>query len=103
MAHGPLVYKTFSVFIPVTVKMYCWILFFFLKQMSTVIYIIIFQMDEDSNDPTKKSFIATQGCLPGTVIDFWRMVWQENTRVIVMTTKEVERGKVKVRSSASFG
>ncbi|XP_022339757.2 tyrosine-protein phosphatase non-receptor type 11-like isoform X2 [Crassostrea virginica] len=52
-------------------------------------------MDEDSNDPTKKSFIATQGCLPGTVIDFWRMVWQENTRVIVMTTKEVERGKVK--------
>ena len=60
-------------------------------------------MDEDSNDPTKKSFIATQGCLPGTVIDFWRMVWQENTRVIVMTTKEVERGKVKVQSSASFG
>jgi hypothetical protein len=22
------------------------------------------------------------------------MVWQENTRVIVMTTKEIERGKV---------
>jgi tyrosine-protein phosphatase non-receptor type 11 len=26
--------------------------------------------------------------------DFWDMVWQENTRVIVMTTKEIERGKV---------
>ncbi|XP_052714070.1 tyrosine-protein phosphatase non-receptor type 11-like isoform X3 [Crassostrea angulata] len=53
-------------------------------------------MDEDSSaDPNKKSFIATQGCLPGTLADFWRMIWQENTRVIVMTTKEVERGKVK--------
>lgn len=52
-------------------------------------------MDEDSSaDPNKKSFIATQGCLPGTLADFWRMIWQENTRVIVMTTKEVERGKV---------
>ncbi|XP_048777543.1 tyrosine-protein phosphatase non-receptor type 11-like isoform X1 [Ostrea edulis] len=52
-------------------------------------------MDEDSAEPNKKSFIATQGCLPGTVSDFWRMIWQENTSVIVMTTKEVERGKVK--------
>lgn len=43
----------------------------------------------------KKSYIATQGCLQNTVNDFWRMVFQENSRVIVMTTKEVERGKVK--------
>lgn len=41
-----------------------------------------------------KSYIATQGCLPSTVDDLWRMVWQENVRVIVMTTKEIERGKV---------
>lgn len=44
----------------------------------------------------KKSYIATQGCLPSTTPDFWHMVWQENTRVIVMTTKEIERGKVSV-------
>uniref|UniRef100_A0A1I7WRS0 protein-tyrosine-phosphatase n=1 Tax=Heterorhabditis bacteriophora TaxID=37862 RepID=A0A1I7WRS0_HETBA len=38
-----------------------------------------------------REYISTQGCLPHTVIDFWRMVWQENSRVIVMTTKELER------------
>lgn len=42
-----------------------------------------------------KSYIATQGCLPSTVADLWTMVWQENVRVIVMTTKEIERGKNK--------
>lgn len=41
-----------------------------------------------------KTYIATQGCLPNTITDFWNMIWQENTRVIVMTTKEYERGKV---------
>lgn len=41
-----------------------------------------------------KCYIATQGCLPNTIADFWHMVYQENTRVIVMTTKEIERGKV---------
>lgn len=30
-----------------------------------------------------------------TVQDFWQMVWQENSRLIVMVTKEVERGRVK--------
>ncbi|EFP07632.1 hypothetical protein GCK72_006152 [Caenorhabditis remanei] len=39
----------------------------------------------------EKSFIATQGCLDTTIADFWRMVWQENSRVIVMPTMENER------------
>ncbi|XP_061772585.1 tyrosine-protein phosphatase non-receptor type 6-like [Nerophis ophidion] len=42
-----------------------------------------------------KVYIATQGCLATTVNDFWQMVWQENTRVIVMTTREVEKGRNK--------
>lgn len=52
-------------------------------------------MHEDGRYVVKgKVFIATQGCLQNTVIDFWKMVYQENTHVIVMTTKEVERGRV---------
>uniref|UniRef100_A0A669BPC3 protein-tyrosine-phosphatase n=1 Tax=Oreochromis niloticus TaxID=8128 RepID=A0A669BPC3_ORENI len=42
-----------------------------------------------------KVFIATQGCLQNTVVDFWKMVYQENSHVIVMTTKEMERGRNK--------
>uniref|UniRef100_A0AAQ5X1Y5 protein-tyrosine-phosphatase n=1 Tax=Amphiprion ocellaris TaxID=80972 RepID=A0AAQ5X1Y5_AMPOC len=43
----------------------------------------------------RKVYIATQGCLATTVNDFWQMVWQENTSVIVMTTREVEKGRNK--------
>ncbi|XP_052225139.1 tyrosine-protein phosphatase non-receptor type 11-like [Dreissena polymorpha] len=50
---------------------------------------------EDDNIEPKKSYLATQGCLQNTIVDMWRMIWQENCRVIVMTTKEVERGKIK--------
>ncbi|GBP07457.1 Tyrosine-protein phosphatase corkscrew [Eumeta japonica] len=42
-----------------------------------------------------KTYIATQGCLPNTVHQFWSMIWQEDVRIIIMTTKEVERGKIK--------
>ncbi|PNF27585.1 Tyrosine-protein phosphatase non-receptor type 11 [Cryptotermes secundus] len=51
--------------------------------------------EELFQDGHPKYYIATQGCLPSTMSDFWDMVWQENTRVIVMTTKEIERGKNK--------
>lgn len=43
----------------------------------------------------RKVYIATQGCLATTVNDFWQMVWQEKTHVIVMTTREVEKGRNK--------
>lgn len=47
----------------------------------------------DIND--QKMYIACQGCLATTVNDFWQMVWQEESRVIVMTTREVEKGRNK--------
>ncbi|CAJ0917595.1 unnamed protein product [Ranitomeya imitator] len=42
-----------------------------------------------------KFYIATQGPLPETVADFWSMVWQESSSVIVMLTALEEQNKVK--------
>jgi protein tyrosine phosphatase len=44
-----------------------------------------------------RAFIATQGPLANTIIDFYRMVWQERVPVIVMITRLFEKNKVKER------
>ena len=39
--------------------------------------------------------LSQQGPLPNTTADFWKMVWQEGSEVIVMTTSLFENGRKK--------
>ncbi|CAF0852665.1 unnamed protein product [Rotaria sordida] len=41
------------------------------------------------------AFIATQGPLANTIIDFYRMIWQEHVPVIIMITRLFEKNKAK--------
>ncbi|XP_033636369.1 receptor-type tyrosine-protein phosphatase alpha-like [Asterias rubens] len=42
-----------------------------------------------------KKFIAAQGPREDTVIDFWRMIWEQNCSTVIMLTKCLENGREK--------
>ncbi|XP_074873288.1 tyrosine-protein phosphatase non-receptor type 12 isoform X2 [Carettochelys insculpta] len=42
-----------------------------------------------------KAYVATQGPLANTVVDFWRMIWEYNIAIIVMACREFEMGRKK--------
>ncbi|KAL5333589.1 hypothetical protein BJX70DRAFT_392068 [Aspergillus crustosus] len=51
-------------------------------------------------------YIATQAPVPDTFVDFWRVVWEQDVRLIVSLTAETERGQVKCHpywKSGSYG
>uniref|UniRef100_A0A8C6PJ56 Receptor-type tyrosine-protein phosphatase F n=1 Tax=Nothobranchius furzeri TaxID=105023 RepID=A0A8C6PJ56_NOTFU len=43
----------------------------------------------------QNAYIATQGPLPETLCDFWRMVWEQRTCTIVMMTHLEEKSRIK--------
>ncbi|XP_064386406.1 uncharacterized protein LOC135334956 isoform X2 [Halichondria panicea] len=57
----------------------------------------------------RNKFIASQGPLPNTLMDFWRMMWQERPPIIVMLTNVMEKNKIKCQQywpdsgSVSYG
>ncbi|CAH8602694.1 unnamed protein product [Heterobilharzia americana] len=52
----------------------------------------------------QNAYIATQGPLPHTISDFWRMVWEQRSAMIVSMTRLEEKARVKLnfRTSANL-
>lgn len=67
---------------------------------SIVLYIYAICIDRTFSNMTynnnnRKIFYLFLGPLPKTSQDFWRMIWEQHCLVVVMTTRVMERGRVK--------
>lgn len=48
---------------------------------------------QTDHDPRNPAYISTQGPLPQTTADFWQLVWEQGSVVIVMLTRLTEEGR----------
>eukprot|EP00003_Mantamonas_plastica_P023702 TRINITY_DN4307_c0_g2_i1.p1 TRINITY_DN4307_c0_g2~~TRINITY_DN4307_c0_g2_i1.p1 ORF type:complete len:151 (+),score=36.76 TRINITY_DN4307_c0_g2_i1:413-865(+) len=71
---------------------------------------VTLEVDEDDTEPdadyinanyingeipgTTREYISTQGPVDASTVDFWKMVWQQKSKVIAMLTRFVEDNKV---------
>jgi receptor-type tyrosine-protein phosphatase N len=55
-------------------------------------YCVIPNSTQTDHDPRNPAYIATQGPLPHTAPDFWQMVWEQGSVVMVMLTRLTENG-----------
>jgi len=46
-------------------------------------------------DRAHRQYILTQGPLPNTTGHFWLMVWEQNSRAVLMLNKIIEKNQVK--------
>ena len=51
----------------------------------------------------QNDYIATQGPLPETMGDFWRMVWEQRTATVVMMTRLEEKSRVGCAAGPCWG
>ncbi|KAH9489999.1 protein tyrosine phosphatase, non-receptor type 11 [Bulinus truncatus] len=58
--------------------------------------IILSWTEDDQMIEPKRKYIATQGPLTITMLDFYRMIWQEGSRVIINLARITERGKIQI-------
>ncbi|KAI8890870.1 hypothetical protein K501DRAFT_167441 [Backusella circina FSU 941] len=55
----------------------------------------LYTMNKMIKNKPNRCYIATQAPLPDTFNDFWKTIWNENSTVVVMLTREEEMNKIK--------
>ncbi|KAF9151407.1 hypothetical protein BG015_006720 [Linnemannia schmuckeri] len=55
----------------------------------------IHEVDQGDDDYINASSHPPLAPLPSTFLDFWKVIWEQNSRVVVMLTRELEMGRVK--------
>lgn len=71
--------------------------------LKSPLFLTLHIVNSSQGNNFRREYIATQGPLPGTKDDFWKMAWEQNVHNIVMVTQCVEKGRVSKQSSCLSG